>query len=59
MKDLLDDEVIHRFTVAKNVLHYYIKNLEGVKNSWLFFTNKEYILEYFQGVRKGIWAADK
>ncbi|MBK3331836.1 hypothetical protein GWK41_01990 [Persephonella atlantica] len=52
MKDLLDDEVIHRFTVTKKMLHYYIKNLEGIKSSWLFFTNKEYILEYFQELEK-------
>jgi hypothetical protein len=52
MKNLLDEEVIHRFEVVKTMLQAYIKNLKDTKNSWLFFTNKEYILEYFQELEK-------
>ncbi|SNZ03625.1 hypothetical protein SAMN06265182_0427 [Persephonella hydrogeniphila] len=52
MKNLLDEEVIHRFEVVKFMLQEYIKNLKGIKNSWLFFTNKEYILEYFRELEK-------
>ncbi len=52
MKDLLDEEVIHKFSVARKMLQMYVKNLKDVKNSWLFFTNKEYIIEYFQELEK-------
>ncbi|WP_457626172.1 hypothetical protein [Persephonella sp.] len=52
MKNLLDEEVIHRFEVVRTMLQAYIKNLKDIKNSWLFFTNKEYILEYFQELEK-------
>jgi len=52
MKNLIDEEVIHRFVVVRKMLQSYIKNLKDVKNSWLFFTNKEYILEYFQELEK-------
>ncbi|WP_457638858.1 hypothetical protein [Persephonella sp.] len=52
MKDLLDEEVIHRFEVARKMFQIYIKNLKQVKNSWLFFTNKDYILEYFTELEK-------
>ncbi|WP_155810701.1 hypothetical protein [Persephonella sp. IF05-L8] len=48
MKNLLDEEVIHRFEVSKKMLQEYIKTLKSIKNSWLFFTNKDYILDYFQ-----------
>ncbi|WP_297455284.1 hypothetical protein [Persephonella sp.] len=48
MKNLLDEEIIHRFEVTKKMLEEYIKTLKGIKSSWLFFTNKDYILEYFQ-----------
>lgn len=52
MKNLLDEEVVHRFIVVRKMLQSYIKNLKDVKNSWLFFTNKEYILEYFIELEK-------
>ncbi len=52
MRDLLDDEVIHRFEVARKMFQIYIKNLQKVKNSWLFFTNKDYIQEYFVELEK-------
>ncbi|WP_029522617.1 hypothetical protein [Persephonella sp. KM09-Lau-8] len=48
MKNLLDEEVIHRFEVTQKMLKEYIKTLKSIKASWLFFTNKDYILDYFQ-----------
>ncbi len=52
IKNLLDEEVIHRFSVVRKMLQLYIKNLKDIKNSWLFMTNKEYILTYFQELEK-------
>ncbi len=52
MRDLLDEEVIHKFSVARKMLQIYVKNLKDVKNSWLFFTNKEYIIDYFQELER-------
>ncbi|WP_293444481.1 hypothetical protein [Persephonella sp.] len=52
IKNLLDEEIIHRFSVVRKMLQLYIKNIKDIKNSWLFMTNKEYILTYFQELEK-------
>jgi len=52
IKDLLDEEVIHRFEVVRKMFQIYINTLKKVDSSLLFFTNKDYILRYFIELEK-------
>ncbi len=48
-----DQEVINRFKTAHRLLVEYQKDIKKVENSWLFYTDKEYITKSFSELTLG------
>ncbi|WP_457640781.1 hypothetical protein [Persephonella sp.] len=53
IKYLPDNEVIKRFETANKLIEKYLKDIENIKNSWLFYTEKDYIRRSFKELSLG------